>query len=168
MYHARRHALTVFAPSAAARRVHATLARMEFPEETGLLERDVHFGVAAGCGGVHARGDAFKMQLHERPSGRPGQNDKGDLAARQILLVADSLIRGEQEINGRILGYVQQIAVGQPIPTSGSGRDYRVAAKSSCNAPRRSVVKQNEHRPARKLPPAPTLSGSAPQIRAPM
>ena len=40
--------------------------------------------------------------------------------------------------------------------------------KGSGNAGRRSVVKENEHRPVRKFPPAPTLSGSAPQIQAPL
>ena len=114
-----------------------------------LSERYFHFGVAAWSGRVHDSGDAIKMQSYARPPRRTRQNYDGNLPAREVLLVSDSLVRGEQEINRRFLCHLQQSAVSKPVPTFCFGRDDGVAGKRTGKAPWRSVVKENEHRRAR-------------------
>jgi hypothetical protein len=94
-----------------------------------LLEGDVHFGIAARCGRVHHRGYAFQVQSHAGPFRRTGQDYEGNLPAREVLLVANPLIRSEQEINPRCLGRFQQSAIAQPVPTPCLRRDDGVAGK---------------------------------------
>lgn len=56
-----------------------------------LLEGYVHFGIAAGCCGVHGGGNCVEVQPYNWPLG-VAKHDNGNLAARQTLLVLDIFI----------------------------------------------------------------------------
>lgn len=67
----------------------------------------------------------------------------------KVLLVANPLVCGEQEVKAGFLCRLQQRAIGKPVPTSFFSRNDGVVWKRTGKAPRRSVVKENEHRQAR-------------------
>ena len=110
-----------------------------------LPERDVHLGIATGRYRVHHGGDAFKMQLYLLPFCRAGQNDDSNRPACKVLLVANSPVRGEQEIHRRCLRRIQQGAVAQPVPASCLSGDDGVAGERAGKASWSPVVKENEH-----------------------
>ena len=61
--------------------VAAIKEQAQFSCVTGLVERDVHFGVAAGSGGLNAGGDALKMHSYACPLGCSSQDNHGNLPA---------------------------------------------------------------------------------------
>jgi hypothetical protein len=68
----------------------------------GLLERYIHFGITAGrCVSYYER-DPVQVQPHNPPR-RVSKHNNGYFSARQVLLVSDSFIRGEQEVKTRLL-----------------------------------------------------------------
>ena len=76
-----------------------------------LLKWNFHFRVAAGLGCVHAGRNAVKMQFHSCPLGSAGQYDYGNFSVSQVLLVTDSIVGREQEIEARLFSRFQQRAV---------------------------------------------------------
>ncbi len=68
--------------------------------EERLFKGNFNLGVAARRGGVDRSHDVFKMQSDTRPFCRARQNNDGNAPARKILLVPNSLVRGEQKFNG--------------------------------------------------------------------
>lgn len=63
----------------------------------GLLERYVDLTVAAGLDFVHGEGNAIKKEPHHWPR-RVSEHEGGYFAARQILLIPDSLVGREQKV----------------------------------------------------------------------
>ncbi len=57
----------------------------------------------------------------------PCQDDEGDAASLQVLLVADAPVSREQELEACLFGGVQERAVTQRVPSLGLGRVDRVA-----------------------------------------
>jgi len=88
-----------------------------------------------------------------RPFRGAGQNNNGYSSPGKVLLIADSSVGRQEEIECRFLGGIQQRAVVELVPTSGLGCDDRVAGKGAGEALWRSVVKEDEHRPARGVAP---------------
>jgi hypothetical protein len=82
----------------------------------------------------------------------PVKTTRAILRFAKFLLVADTLVCREQEIYRCFLGGLQQSTVGQPVPTFRLGGDDGVRAERKGNALGRSVVKENEHRRARRKP----------------
>jgi hypothetical protein len=87
-----------------------------------------HFRVTAGSGGDHGVGYFFEMQFHDRPL-RRAEDDKGDAAASQVLLVAHVFIGGDNDIETGRLGSGQKVAVAESIPTAIFGSRDRVTDK---------------------------------------
>src|SRR5205814_4667993 len=83
-----------------------------------------------------------------------GQDDEGDSSAGKILLVADSSVGRQQQVDRRFLRGIQQGTVVERVPSSGLGCDDRVARKRTGQALWYSVVKEDEHRPAQEVAPA--------------
>ena len=61
-------------------------------------ERHVDFGVAAGRRGRDGSGHAIRMLAQQRPLRAACDNDERDSACAQVLLVADTAVGGEQEV----------------------------------------------------------------------
>jgi hypothetical protein len=112
-----------------------------------------HFRVTAGRGGGYGGGYFFEMQFYDRPL-RRAEDDKGYAAAGQVLLVAHVFIGGNKDIETGRLGRGEQVAIAESIPTTIFGFRDRVTDKRACDALRRHMVKENEHRgrsrPARR------------------
>jgi hypothetical protein len=89
-----------------------------------------------------------------RPFRGAGQNNKGYFSSGKVLLIANSSVGRKQEIERRFFRGIEQRAVVEPVPSSGLGRDDRVAGEGAGQALWRSVVKENEHRPGRNVAPA--------------
>jgi hypothetical protein len=94
-----------------------------------------------------------KVQSDPRPFGRAGQNHDGDFSSGKVLLISDPSIGRDQYINSCLFSCVEQCAVVELVPSSGLGCDDRVAGKPRGKALWRSVVKENEHRPGRRVAP---------------
>ncbi len=75
-----------------------------------LPKRNVHLGIAAGCGRVHRYRNSFQVQSNERPL-RSDQHHKGYAAAREVLLAAHVLVGGKKYVEPGPLRCIQQVAV---------------------------------------------------------
>ncbi len=82
----------------------------------GLLERNVHLGIAARLCGIHSRGYLADMTLHDSPL-RVAKHYNGDGAALQVLLRHHVLVRGDQNFEPGFFGGFQQLAVDKLVPT---------------------------------------------------
>ena len=69
-----------------------------------------------------------------------------DAPAGQVLLVAHVFIGGNKDIETGRLGRGEQVAIAESIPTTTFGFRDRVTDKRACDALRRHMVKENEHR----------------------
>ena len=81
----------------------------------GLLARNFHFGIAAGCRRVYGRRNSFYVQSNKRPL-RSAQDHKGYAAAYEVLLIAHVLVGGQKHVEPGPLRFGEQVAVGQRIP----------------------------------------------------
>ncbi len=61
-------------------------------------ERHIDFGVAAGSRGRDGSGNAIRMLAQQRPPRAACDNYERDSACAQVLLVADTAVGGEQEV----------------------------------------------------------------------
>jgi hypothetical protein len=116
-----------------------------------LAEGNLNFCVAAGRGRVYRCGYACNVQSDTRPFRGTGQNNDGYCSSRKILLVADSPVGRQQYIKRRFLCGIQQCAVVKLVPSSGLSCGDRMARKRAGKALWRSVVKENEHQPERRV-----------------
>src|ERR1700730_14936188 len=66
--------------------------------------------------------------------------------AGQVLLVAHVFIGGDIDIETSRLGRGEQVTIAESIPTAIFGFRDRVTNKRACDALRRHMVKENEHR----------------------
>jgi hypothetical protein len=104
-----------------------------------------HFRVTAGRGSGYGGGYFFEMQFYDRPLWR-AEDDKGYAAAGQVLLVTDVFIGSDKDIETSRLGRGEQVTIAESIPPAIFGFRDRVTHKRACDAFRRHVVKENEHR----------------------
>ena len=74
------------------------------------------------------------MQSDTRPLRGAGQDNEGDCSSGKVLLVADSSVGREQQVNRGFLCGSQQRAVVQLVPSSGVGGDDRVPGKRTGKA----------------------------------
>jgi hypothetical protein len=125
-----------------------------------------HFRVTAGRGGGYDGGYFFEMQFYDGPL-RRAEDDKGDAAAGQVLLVAHVFIGGDNDIETGRLGRGEQVAIAESIPTAIFGSRDRVTDKRACDALRRHMVKENEHRGRSRPALALERRGYAPRTQAP-
>jgi len=109
----------------------------------GSPERNVHFGIAAGCGRVHRCRNSFHVQSDNRPL-RSAQHHQSYAVARELLPIAHVLVGGKKHVEPGPLCCGQQVAVGQRIPSPLSGVCNGVARKETGDAARRYMVKKNE------------------------
>ena len=104
-----------------------------------------HLRITAGRGGGYGVGYFCEMQFYDRPL-RRAEDDKGDAAAGEALLVAHVFISGDKDIETSCLGRVEQVTIAESIPTAIFGFRDRVTDKRTCDALWRHMVKENEHR----------------------
>ena len=78
----------------------------------------------------------------------------------QVLLVADAPVGRKQQVEARLLGCLQQLAVAERVPAFGLRRVDRVPGQRAGQSLRRAVVKEDEHRRGRQM-----RAGSLPRIR---
>jgi hypothetical protein len=84
------------------------------------------------------------MKPHN-PPGRISQNDNGDLAVGQILLIPNSLVPCEQEVESSCLRQFEQIPIGNPVPTAIPRLRHFMRRKRTGYAAGSSMVKKNAH-----------------------
>jgi hypothetical protein len=85
------------------------------------------------------------MGLDERPSAL-SENNNGDSATCQILLIAEIFVGGHEDIEPCGLRLVQEITITQFLPAAGAGFGYGVVADEvASQSARCSVIEQNEH-----------------------
>ena len=80
-------------------------------EVVGKSKQNIHFGVTAGHCDLDDGNDVIQVQFDSCPLGSARQDNQGDPPVLQVLLVADSVVRGEQEIKACFLCRFQQRAV---------------------------------------------------------
>ena len=68
-----------------------------------LLERDFNLGIAAGRCCIDGSNYPFNVSAQCRPL-LISENDKGDFAARQVLLIPDVFVSRQQNLKARGLG----------------------------------------------------------------
>lgn len=93
-----------------------------------LWSWDLDLNKAAGLGCSDGFDDTVNMELNLRPL-LAAQDDDGNSAASNILLIAHVSIGGEHDIESRCLGRIQQIAVFEAVPSLLRSREYGVAHK---------------------------------------
>ena len=99
---------------------------MDFPHFSGLYPMQ---GVA----------DGFHSPRNTRPSG-VHQDNHGHPPVRHILLMPDALVRGDQSIESRFFGLIQQIPVGQGVPSVLPGLFDDVTKESAAQLPGSPVI----------------------------
>ena len=77
----------------------------------GLLKRNFHLSVTAGCGGVHGSRDFVEMPPNQPPR-RIAKNDRSDFPARKILLIAHVLVSRKEHVKTGLFSGRQQSAIG--------------------------------------------------------
>ena len=120
------------------------------PESSQLpllrLEGNLDLRVAARRRGSHSGSDALGMLPNERPPGGTCQDDEGDAASLQVLLVPDAPVGRKQQFEPCLLGGVQERAVAECAPTLRLRRGDGVPRQRTGKPLRRPVVKEDEHR----------------------
>jgi len=93
-----------------------------FPRSAAFLrssrsfEGDLDLDVTAGRGGIHDGGYFADVTLEDAPLGI-SKHHNGQRSAPQILLYRHVLVRGDQDLEPGFLSGLEQLAVGQPVPT---------------------------------------------------
>jgi hypothetical protein len=125
------------------------------------VEGNLDLGVTARGRGSNGGSNAVGMLPDAGPPGATRQNDEGDAAHSQVLLVADSTVGRDQQLEPRLLGGGQERAIAECVPALCLRRVDRVAGQRADQPLRRAVVKEDEHRrgPRRR-------AGSEPRTRA--
>ncbi len=108
------------------------------------LKRYVHQGVTAGRGLFHRQRNPAKVQTHNPPLRVTEHHDRY-FPALQILLVPDTFVGGEQNVEPRGLRRFQQVAIRHSIPPAISGLYDLVARERLGNAAWGAMVKENAH-----------------------
>jgi len=125
-----------------------------------LTEGDSNFSIAAGGRGIHGGSNPVKIQADTCPFRRTRQHHKSNPSSCKILLVSYPLVCGEQDINRRLLGGIQQCAVRQPVPALRIGGDDGMAGQCPGNASGRPMIKENAHQQvSSQRQPKPSGSG---------
>jgi hypothetical protein len=76
---------------------------------------NLHFGIAAGCGGV----DGCEYFLGVEPDPWPvrgAQHNQGNETATEVLPIADALVGGQKDIEASLFGGREQFTVRELIP----------------------------------------------------
>ena len=124
-----------------------------------LTEGDSNFSIAAGGRGIHGGSNPVKIQADTCPFRRTRQHHKSNPSSCKILLVSYPLVCGEQDINRRLLGGIQQCTVRQPVPALRIGGDDGMAGECPGNASGRPMIKENAHQQVSQRQPKPSGSG---------
>jgi hypothetical protein len=80
------------------------------------------------------------------PLGAARQNNEGDTAHAQVLLVADAAVSCEQLLEPRSLSRAQELAIAERVPALALRRVHCVPGQRTGQSLRRAVVKEDEHR----------------------
>lgn len=110
------------------------------------VEGNLDFCVAARNRGGDCGCDLIGALSNTRPLGAAGENDEGNAARTQVLLVADAPIGGEQHVEGCVLRSLQERTVVEPVPALGLCGMNGVLSKRADQPLGRTVVKEDEHR----------------------
>jgi len=113
------------------------------------LERNFDLGVSTkGCG-ANCGCNPIDMPPNVRPPGAAGENDEGNAARTQVLLVPDAPIRGEQYVEGCVVRSFQERTVAECVPALGLRGVDGVPVQRADQPFGRAVVKEDEHRSGR-------------------
>src|SRR5471032_501065 len=110
----------------------------------GVLEGDVHFGIAAGCGRVHHGGDSVEMQPHSGPL-LITKYDQCNFPSRKVLLVSDIFVGAEKHFVPVFFGLLNQLPVFQLMPANLPRICDFVASETTSYRLRGAVVEQDLH-----------------------
>ena len=110
-----------------------------------LPVRDVRLGKAARSGRLH-RCDNLRNMGFDETLPPLTQYDNRNLAACKILLIAEIFVRRNQHFESCGLGFIQQFAVFQLFPSTGTGfRDHVAINQKAGESSRRAIVEQNQY-----------------------
>jgi hypothetical protein len=93
------------------------------------------------------------------------EDEERNSPARQILLVTNVLVSGDQEIKPCRLGGGYQFAVNQSIPSSFDRFNHGVAFEHMSKGCRGAVIEEDEHRPAARAAEQEERPNCEPRIR---
>ena len=110
------------------------------------LERDLDLGVTARNRGRSCRRDSLAVLSNARPLGAARENDEGDTARAQVLLVPDAPVGREQNIEAGLFCGLQERPVAESIPALGLSGVDGVPGQRADQPFGRAVVKEDEHR----------------------
>lgn len=110
------------------------------------LEGNFDLGVSTkGCG-ANCGCNPIDMPPNVRPPGTAGENDEGNAARTQVLLVPDAPIGGEQYVVGCVARSFQERTVAECVPALGLRGVDGVPGQRADQPFGRAVVKEDEHR----------------------
>lgn len=130
----------------------------------GLPERNFHFEIATRRGCIHRSHDPFNVAAQNGPL-LIADYHKRDFPALQVLLVADVLVRREQNFETFRLGCRDQLAVNEAIPSAFYSFNNSVAFEGISKRSGSAVIEEYSHRPLRWAAGQGARQGSAQQIR---
>jgi len=116
-----------------------------------LAKKNFHLGKAARRRCVHRRNHLRHVRLDECPAALP-EHDNGNLAARQILLIAEVLVGRHEHVKACGFSLVKQFSIRQFISSTGARFRHRVVVDQIAGkSARGTVVKENQHLLARNV-----------------
>ena len=105
-----------------------------------LSIRNFHQSNCASGGGIDGGDNGGKNGLYQWPA-TPTEDDDGDAARTEVLLIAQVLIGCEEHLETGSLGRGEQLTVGERVPAHGAGDFDSMVGQSLGDTARRSVIK---------------------------
>lgn len=105
---------------------------------------NVHVCVAAGRGRVDGSGDSTKVQPDVRPL-LVTKHDDGKGAPSKVLLMADVLVSGEQQVIAGLLSLLNQFTIRELVPPDLTCESDLMRGKTTCYWIGRAIVEKNPH-----------------------
>ena len=109
-----------------------------------LANGNVDQGVASGCSVVHRSNNGFQRTADQAPAAVAENYDR-ELAALQLLLKTQVFVSGEEHVESGFFRNLQELTVGQRVPSLGLGFLDGVPLQRTSNSSGRAVIKQDEH-----------------------
>src|SRR5690349_16530434 len=125
--------------------ISGSFLRRLFGHHSHSIKWDRHLGIAPRRRCIHCSQNLLEAQSNPRPFGAASQYDDGYPALRQILLVTNTTISRDEQLEARSLCGRKECSVGQPIPVARLSRDDSVKCEGAYQTDRYAVVKQNPH-----------------------
>ncbi len=105
---------------------------------------NVHFRIAARNGCLYRFDNLVEVEFDVRPL-LVAEDKNGNLARREILLVADVFVRSKKQVLACLFSFTDQVAVLEFVPSFLSCKCNFVSSKASGKGLWRAVIEKHSH-----------------------